>query len=279
MSIGLGPRARAAGATTWTGRLNSLRLPTRAIHVIERNVLQFPHFWKVLLAGFIEPVLYLLGIGFGIGSLIKGIPVGDGHTVSYAVFVAPALMASSAMNGAIYETTFNMFFKLRHVKLYEGVVATPVGVEDVAAGEVLWAVARGSVYSIGFIAVMLALHLIASPWAILAIPGSMLVGLSFAALGAAVTTFIRKWQDLDIVQLALQPMFLFSATFFPITVYPPALRVVDELTPLYHGIDLIRGLTTGVIGAGMLGDVAYLAAIAVVGVAVAALRLRTQLLK
>ena len=257
----------------------ALRLPTRSIHVIERNLVLFPHFWKVLAAGFVEPVLYLLGIGFGIGSLVHSIPLADGHTVSYAVFVAPALMASSAMNGAIYETTMNMFFKLRHMKIYDSMVATPVGVEDVAAGEVMWAVARGSVYSVGFLVIMLALGLVSSPWAILAIPAALLVGVAFAALGAALTTFIRQWQDLDIVQLALQPMFLFSATFFPITVYPPALRFIVELTPLYHGIDLIRGLTTGAIGPGLLGDVAYLAAVALVGVTVAAMRLRSQLIK
>ena len=274
MSIAGAQRAVAGWA-----QLTTLRLPTRSIHVIERNMVLFPYFWKVLAAGFVEPVLYLLGIGFGIGSLVRSIPVADGHTVSYAVFVAPALLASSAMNGAIFETTMNMFYKLRHLKLYDAMVSTPVGVEDVATGEVIWAVARGSVYSVGFIVVMLALGLIASPWAILAIPAAILVGVAFAALGAAVTTFIRQWQDLDIIQLALQPMFLFSATFFPISVYPPALRVVVELTPLYHGIDLIRGLTTGALGPGLLGDVAYLVALALVGVAVAALRLRRQLLK
>jgi lipooligosaccharide transport system permease protein len=126
---------------------------------------------------------------------------------------------------------------------------------------------------------MLALGLVASPWAILAIPAAMLVGVAFAALGAAATTFVRQWQDLDLVQLALQPMFLFSATFFPITVYPPALRFVVELTPLYHGIDLIRGLTTGAVGPGLLVDVAYLAALGLVGVTVAAMRLRSQLIK
>jgi len=149
----------------------------------------------------------------------------------------------------------------------------------VAAGEVIWAVARGSVYSVAFLIFMLALGLIASPWAILAIPAALLVGIAFAALGSAVTTFIRQWQDLDIIQLALQPMFLFSATFFPITVYPPALQVLVQLTPLYHGIDLIRGLTTGAIGPGLLVDVAYLAALGVLGVTVAAMRLRTQLIK
>jgi lipooligosaccharide transport system permease protein len=270
----LGVQARGR----WT-QLRALRVPTRSIHVVERNMVLFPHFWKVLAAGFIEPVLYLLGIGFGIGSLVRTIPLGHGHAVSYAVFVAPALMASSAMNGAIYETTMNMFFKLRHMKLYDGMVSTPVGVEDVAAGEVVWAVARGSVYSIGFMVVMLALGLVASPWAILAIPAAMLVGIGFASLGVAVTTFVRQWQDLDIIQLALQPMFLFSATFFPITVYPPALQWVVQLTPLYHGIDLIRGLTTGALGPGLLVDVAYLVALGLLGVTIASLRLRRQLLK
>ena len=274
MSIAGAQRAVAG----WT-RLTTLRVPTRSIHVIERNLVLFPHFWKVLAAGFIEPVLYLLGIGFGIGALVRSIPLADGHAVSYAVFVAPALMATSAMNGAIYETTMNMFTKLRHMKIYDAMVSTPVGVEDLAAGEVIWAVARGSVYSLGFMVVMLALGLVASPWAILAIPAAILVGLAFAALGAALTSFVRQWQDLDTIQLVLQPMFLFSATFFPITVYPPALRVVVELTPLYHGIDLIRGLTTGVVGPALLGDVAYLVVLALVGVAVAALRLRRQLLK
>jgi lipooligosaccharide transport system permease protein len=259
--------------------IRTLRMPTRSIHVIERNMVLFPHFWKVLAAGFVEPVFYLLGIGFGIGSLIRTIDLGGGHTVSYAVFVAPALMASSAMNGAIYETTMNMFGKLRHQKLYDGMVSTPIGVEDVAAGEVIWAVARGSVYSIAFLLFMLALGLVGSPWAILAIPAALLVGFAFAALGSAVTTFIRQWQDLDIIQLALQPMFLFSATFFPITVYPPALQVLVQLTPLYHGIALIRGLTTGAIGPGLLVDIAYLAALALLGVTIAAMRLRTQLIK
>jgi ABC-type polysaccharide/polyol phosphate export systems, permease component len=247
--------------------------------MIERNAMAFRHNWIVLFSGFVEPVLYLLGIGFGIGSLVRTIPIGDGHSVSYAVFVAPALMASSAMNGAIYESTFNLFYKLRYVKTFEAVISTPVGVDDATLGEVLWAVGRGSMYSVGFLVVMLPLGLVASPWAILAVPAAVLVGFAFAALGAAVTTFVRQWQDLDTVQLAIQPMFLFSATFFPITVYPPALRLVVEWTPLYRGIDLIRGLTTGGVGPGLLGDVAYLVVMGLIGVTIAALRLRSRLLK
>ena len=253
--------------------------PFRSVHAIERNVLASRHNWLVLLSGFFEPVLYLLGIGFGLGSLVRDIPIGGGHSVSYAVFVAPALLASSAMNGAIYESTFNLFYKLRYAKTFDTVIATPVGVEEVTLGEVIWAVARGSLYSIGFIVFMLVLGLIQSWWAVLAVPAAILIGFAFAALGSALTTFMRSWQDFDIVQLIIQPMFLFSATFFPLTVYPPALQVVVQLTPLYHGIDLIRSLTTGAMGPGVLVDLAYLMGLGFLGVLIAARRLRKKLLK
>lgn len=256
----------------------ALRVPRRATHVVERNVMAYRHQWLIFVSGFAEPVLYLLGVGFGIGSLVGSIST-DGHSVRYATFVAPALMAWSAMNGAIIETTFNFYYKVRYAKTFDAVIATPLEVEDAVLGEVIWAVARGSVYSIGFVILMLSLGLIASPWALLAVPAAVLVGFAFAALGAAVTSFMRNWQDFDLVNLALQPMFLFSGTFFPITVYPEPLRVVIEWTPLYHGVNLIRGLTTGAIGGAQLADVAYLAVLTLVGMAVAALRLRRQLLK
>lgn len=256
-----------------------LRLPWRSLHVVERNLVAYRNQWMILLSGFFEPVLYLLGIGFGIGSLVKNIPLGGGHAVSYAMFVAPALMASSAMNGAIYESTFNLFWKLRYGGTLQTVINTPVGVEEATIGEVIWAVARGSIYSLGFLVLMALLGLIASPWALLALPSAILIGFAFAAAGSAVTTFVRGWEDFDLVQLVLQPMFLFSATFFPLGVYPPALRFVIELTPLYHGVDLIRGLTTGSIGPGLIVDVLYLLALGVIGIAIASLRLRRRLLK
>jgi lipooligosaccharide transport system permease protein len=257
----------------------AVRLPRRAGHVVERNFIAYQHQWLIFVSGFAEPVLYLLGIGFGIGSLVRNISIGDGHSVSYAMFVAPALMAFSAMNGAMIETTFNFFYKVRYAKTFDAVIATPLEVEDAVLGEVIWAVARGSVYSVGFVVLMLALGLIASPLALLAIPAAVLVGLAFAALGAAVMTFMRSWQDFDLVNLALQPMFLFSGTFFPIAVYPEPLRVVIQWTPLYHGVNLIRGLTTGTAGPAQFGDIAYLVGLALLGVGVAGLRLRRQLLK
>lgn len=263
-----------------TRRTTPLRVPTHSFHMVERNVMAYRHNWIVILSGFFEPVLYLLGIGFGLGSLVPAVSTGGGHTVSYAMFVAPALMATSAMNGAVYESTSNFFYKLRYAKTFEAVIQTPVGVEDAAMGEVIWAVIRGCLYSIGFVVIMQALGLIASPWGgVLSVLAALLIGFAFAALGTAITTFMRQWQDHEIVQLALQPMFLFSATFFPITVYPPILQAFVAVTPLYRSIHLIRGLTTGQIDAGLLVDVLYLVLLGLVGVAVASVRLRRRLLK
>jgi len=251
----------------------------RSWRLVERNLILYRRTWMVLFSGFFEPLLYLLGIGFGIGSLVGSVTTENGQVVRYAVFVAPALMASSAMNGALYDSTFNLFFKLKFAKIYDAILATPVGVGDVALGEITWALIRGSLYSAGFIVVMAGLGLVASPWAALAVPAAMLIGFSFAAMGTAATTFLRKWQDFDLIQLVMLPLFLFSATFFPITVYPPALQAVVELTPLYHGIHLLRGLTTGGVDAGLIPDIAFLAALGVVGLSLTSRRLQTLLLK
>lgn len=250
-----------------------------SLRLVERNLNVYRHTWIVLFSGFFEPVFYLFGIGVGIGSLVGRVQLDNGRLVSYAVFVAPALMASSAMNGAIYESTFNLFFKLRYAKLYDAVLATPLRTTDVAAGEVGWALMRGALYSVGFLVVMTLMGLTISPWALLAWPASILIGLAFAGVGTATTTFLRRWQDFDLVQLFLIPLFLFSGTFFPVSAYPALVRVLVELTPLYHGVHLIRGLTTGVLDAGLLVDCAYLLALGLVGVAITRARLDRLLLR
>ncbi|CAN5628647.1 ABC transporter permease [soil metagenome] len=246
---------------------------SRAHRLLERNILVYRHGWLIILSGFFEPIFYLLGIGFGLGSLVG--PVGD---IPYAAFVAPGLMATAAMNGALFEATFNLFFKLRYAKTYDAILATPLKPSDVAVGEVAWALLRGGLYAAAFLLVMLALGLLLSPWGILAIPGAMLIGLASAAVGTALTTFMRKWQDFDLVTVVTLPLFLFSATFFPITVYPDWLRLIVELTPLYRGVHMLRGLTTGEVDALILVDVAYLVVLGLIGTAVTARRLRRLLL-
>lgn len=252
--------------------------PRRAAHLVERDAIFYRRSWITIVSGFFEPFFYLLGVGFGVGGLVGGV-TSQGHTYRYAVFVAPALMATSSMNGAIAETAFNFFHKLKYVRLYDAILATPLGVSDVALGEITWALSRGTLYALAFILIMLALGLIVSPWAILAVPGSMLIGFAFASVGTATATFVRNWQDFNLVLTVLIPLFLFSGTFYPIGLYPPWLQVVVQLTPLYHGVDLLRSLTTGTIGIQLFADIAYLAALAAAGLTVATLRLQRLLLK
>lgn len=148
-----------------------------------------------------------------------------------------------------------------------------------ALGEVTWALLRGLIYSVAFLAVMLAMGLVHSAWVLLALPAAVLIGFAFAAVGLAATSFMRSWQDFEFVQMALLPMFLFSTTFYPLSTYPRGLKIVVECTPLYHGVEMLRALTTGTVGAALLGHVAYLVAMGLIGLTAAARRLERLLLK
>lgn len=256
-----------------------LAVGSRAGRLIERNLMVYRRTWIVIVSGFFEPLFYLLGIGFGLGALIGAVAGPDGQPVPYGVFVAPGLLASSAMNGAIYDSVFNVFFKLRYAKTYDAMLATPLGIGDIAVGEVTWALIRGTLYATGFLVVMALLGLSRSPWIVLALPGAMLIGFAFAAVGMAASTFMRSWTDFDWVLVVTLPLFLFSATFYPIETYPETLRVLIGLTPLYQGVELLRSLSLGVIGPGLLVQVAYLAAMGLAGLWVVSRRLDRLLLK
>jgi len=251
----------------------------RASLLVERNLLVYRRGWLLILSGFFEPLFYLLSIGIGIGALVGTVSTDAGVAIDYTVFVAPALMAASAMNGAVYDSTFNIFFKLKYAKLYDAVLATPLSASDVAAGETTWALMRGALYSTAFLAVMLALGLVQSWWAILAVPACILIGFAFAAVGLAATSFMKSWQNFEFVQLAILPMFLFSTTFYPLSVYPDVLRVVVQCTPLYHGIELVRSLVTGLVDFSILWHVLYLAVMGALGLIIGSKRLATLLLK
>ncbi len=251
----------------------------RSARLIERNIFVYRHAWLMILSGFFEPLFYLLGIGFGLGALIGTITGPGGEPISYQAFVAPALLASAAMNGAIAESTFNFFFKLNYNKTFTSILATPLSPGDIALGELAWALIRGGLYSIGFLGVMVVLGLASSPWVVFAIPASLLVGFAFGAVGMAATSFMKTWQDFDLVQLVVLPMFLFSGTFYPLDAYPEALRIVIQLTPLYQGVDLIRSLSIGAISPVLLVHVAYLTVMGLIGLAITSRRLDTLLLK
>ena len=251
----------------------------RAGYLVHRNFLVAKRTWILFVSGFFEPFFYLLSIGVGIGGLVGDVVTDTGTSLTYQQFVAPALLASSAMNGAVYDAVHNLYFKLRYSKLYDAVLATPLSAPDAAVGETTWALLRGASYSAAFLVIMAILGLVESWWAVLALPAAILIGFAFAAVGLAATTFLRSWQDFEFVQLAVLPLFLFSTTFYPLSTYPEPLQVVVRCTPLYHGIELVRRLVTGEVGWPLLGNAAYLLVMGLVGLAIGARRLSGLLLK
>jgi lipooligosaccharide transport system permease protein len=246
--------------------------------LFERNLMVYRRAWVIIFSGVFEPLFYLFSMGIGLGHFVGKVPGPGGLLVEYSSFVAPALLASAAMNGAIYDAT-NVFWKLKYMKTYDAVLSTPIGPADVAVGETAWALFRGFLYAISFMAVAGALGLIESAWGLLALPGAVLIGFAFAGLGVAATTFMRTWQDFELIGLVQLPMFLFSATFFPITTYPEAFQWVVRCSPLYHAIELLRALNFGTVGWPQLVNVAYLLLLGAGGLYVAQRRIGKLLLK
>ncbi len=234
--------------------------------------------WWIVLTGVFEPIFYLLSLGLGLGGLIGTVTDSAGNDIPYAAFIAPALLAVSAMNGAIYDSTWNVFFKMHFGKLYQGMLATRLGPLDVALGEISLALLRGAAYGIAFLLVMQALGLNLAWTAFLALPAILLIAFGFASLGMGITSYLKTFQQMDVIGLVLLPMFLLSATFFPITVYPEAAQWFIKALPLWHGVELVRGLTTGALSVAMLGHLAYFVGMIAVGLIFTTRRLRALFL-
>jgi lipooligosaccharide transport system permease protein len=224
--------------------------------MVERNFMIYRRSITPLLFAMLEPVLYLASIGLGVGTLVGNVP---GVRVGYGEYVAPAILATTAMNTAFNQTSFGVFSRIRIDRTYEAILPTPVSVTDIALGEVTSAVINAVLTSIGFVVVMAVLGLIVSPGVLLAIPASVLVGFAFAAGGLAVTTFLRDFADFQYIQLVMLPMYLFATTFYPLSVYPAPLRPLIEALPLYQSIQLVREPALGSLGWHALIPLAYLA--------------------
>ena len=247
-----------------------------AVRLVERSAMVYRRTWMILVSGFAEPLLYLLSIRLGLGQLVGEVDAGDGRIVSYSAFVAPALMASAAMNGAVYDSTFNIYFKLRHAKTYDAALATPLTTTDVAFGEIAWAMLRGFLYAVAFAVTIAAMGLAESWWLIAAVPASLLISLAFATMGMAATTYMRSWVDFEWVGAITMPIFLFSATFFPVSSYGSAGWLVN-VSPLYHGVELIRAAHSGHGDPTLVLHAGVLVAIALAGAWVVSRRMRRLL--
>lgn len=233
--------------------------------------------WIVIVTGFAEPVLYLASLGFGLGVVISGVEGPGGQTMSYAAYIAPGLLAVSAMNGALMDTN-NMFFKLRYAKLYRVMLNTSLGPMDVAIGEITMAMIRGFIYSLGFYLIAAAAGLVGWGSGLLMIPAAVLIAFGFAAVFMAITTWFTRFQHLDWLNLIVQPLTLFSATFFPLDVYPQAVQAVIASLPLWHGVDLLRMLATSTFTIDILWHVLYFVVMAVAGLTVATMRFKKMFL-
>jgi lipooligosaccharide transport system permease protein len=250
----------------------------RSALLFERNLMVYRRIWLVMFSGFFEPLFYLFSMGVGLGHYVGKVPVAGAGLISYGSFVAPALLASSAMNGATYESV-NVFFKLKYAKTYDAILSTPVGPRDIALGEIAWTLFRGLLYAAAFLAIVAALGLVHSGWGALGLPAATLVGFAFASTGVAGATYMRSWQDFEFFGLIQLPLFLFSATFYPLSVYPTALQWVVRCTPLYNAIALVRALMLGTVGWYQAVNVVYLAAMGLVGLVITARRIDKLLLK
>ncbi len=249
--------------------------PRRTLSLVERNARIFRRSLTAVLASLVEPTMYLLSVGFGVGALVGRVA---GVEVRYAAYVAPAILATAAMNAAFNQTSFAVFSRMRNERSYDAIVPTPLSVADIALGEVISAVFWGLFAAVGFVLVMALLGLIVSPGVLLAIPGALLVGFAFAAGGLAVTTYLRDWSDFQLIQLVMLPMFLFATTFYPVSVYPGWLRPLVELLPLYQSIQLLREPSLGVFNWGVLAAAGYLMLFGALALALATRRLTRQLL-
>ncbi|WP_139006890.1 ABC transporter permease [Arthrobacter crystallopoietes] len=235
--------------------------------------------WAIMASGFVESVLFLIAMGIGLGSLVGTVEGPGGQEIGYIAYIAPALLAVSAMNGAVYDSTWNVFFKLNFAKLYQGMLYTSLGPLDVALGEITLALLRGALYATGFTAILGVMGLITTPWALLMIPASVVIAFGFASFGMGITSFMKTFQQMDWINFLMLPMFLFSATFYPLSVYPQAIQWMIQALPLWHGVELLRQLSVGTFTAATGIHVLYYLVMIVLGLILTTARLRKLFLK
>lgn len=240
------------------GRFGERFYSGRSRVVLQRSWVTFKSStYLVVLSGFVEPLLNLAVFGFGVGQFVGNISLPDGQVVDYATFIVPGLLATAAMMGAVMDSTWNVYFKMHESRLYQAMLSTSLGPMDVALGEIAWALLRGALYSSSFMLVVAPLGLIPSWYGIFVIPAGILIGFGFAALGMAITSYIKGYQQLNLVNIVLMPLTLFSGSFFPLESLPDWLETFIRWTPLSQGIEMMRMCTLGTIDTSILIHVIY----------------------
>jgi len=261
------------------GKFGDMYFAGRPQQVVFRNWIAFKSSaWVAVVSGFLEPVLYLLAFGYGVGELVGNLTTSTGE-VSYAAYIAPGLLATSAMNGALLDSTWNVFFKLNESRLYNAMLATSLGPLDVALGEIAWALMRGGLYATAFTLVLAALGLVTTWWALLAIPAAIIVAFGFASFGMAITSYMKSHHQMNFFYIFVLPMFLFSGAFYPLTVFPGWGQAIIKALPLRQGIELVTRAMTGEFSVHLLVNVTYFMVLICVGLFFTTKRLNALFMK
>ena len=254
---------------------------TGAQHVLEHHLTVYRRTWKgSLFMSFLSPVLFLAAMGLGLGSLIARGPVRTIDGVSYLVFLAPGLLAASAMQAAFVETTYPIMARIQWQRTYEGMLATPIAVLDVLVGEFGWLSFRLALSSCAFFFVMLLFGTVHSVLAVLAIVAAILTGLAFAAPILSWTATRRTDQSFALIgRFVITPLFLLGGVFFPLHQLPQVIQGIAWLTPLAHGVALARSLSLGVLAPSAGIHVAVLLLYAAIGITAARITLQRRLVQ
>ena len=252
---------------------------TGTLRVLEHHLLVYRRTWKgSVFVSFVSPILFLGAMGFGLGSLISRGPSRTVDGASYLAFLAPGLLAATAMQSAYVEATYPIMARIQWLRTYEGMLATPIGVLDVLAGEFGWLTLRLALGSCAFFLVMLLFGTVHSGLALLAIVVAVLTGLAFATPILAFTATQRKDTSFPFIgRFLITPLFLLGGVFFPIHQLPQLVQGIAWLTPLAHGVALARGLLVGQAPPSAGLHLAVLLAYAAIGVVVARVTLQRRL--
>ena len=250
--------------------------PRQAYRVWQREVSVYRHVYRsTIVSNLMDPLVYLLALGFGLGAYVTRI-----QGISYIQFIAPGLIASSIMTAASFETTINTFVRINFDKVYEAMMATPVTVEDIVVGELLWATTRSTIYATVMLVVVAALGLTQSWYALLVPFMGVLGGMMFAVIGLTYTSFLKSIYHVNyFFTLFVTPLFLFSGVFYPLDPLPQIVKDIAFFSPLYHLVRVIRPLILGTVGIPVIFDLAWILAFIAIFTVVPINLLRIKLVK
>lgn len=258
----------------------ALNLSRRLLRVWQRNLLVYRKTWKIsFVPPLTEPLLYLSAFGVGLGGMVGKLAYGN-TDVGYTAFIAPGVIAINIMQGAFFENTYSSFVRMYYQKTFDAMLATPLTLDEVITGEILWGASKAVIGTVLMMAVVSLFGLLQYPHALLLLPAAFLGGLAFACAGMICTALVPTIETFNLpIFLFVTPMFLFSGTFFPVSNLPVWAQVVAQALPLTHLVELCRSLALGHISNASLVAVLYLTVWSAVLFPLAVLGMRRRLVR